>query len=325
MTLERPFYLILRGARMAVIDAILALLLLPLVTVAWQKRGGIVLPSTAVSTANFDTPYSDQILAAANKHGVEPALFFALIESESNFDATAVSHAGAQGLGQLMPATAQTCGVQDSFDVEENLDCAAWLLAYQLDKFGDVSLALAAYNAGEGAVASCMCVPNNGETEIYVPRVLAARERYRSKPQTTVSSSSSSSSAMVWPYRNQPKISGGLHGLSGWEGVDIVGGCGAELVAPIDGIVTYNARDGYIGPYDYKREQNTMLTILGDSGEVTLLHGVYDGVAVGNSVKAGETILGYESSIGNSTGCHTHLIVKVDGYVVNPLNLIGGG
>lgn len=321
MTFERPFYLVLRGARMAVIDAMLALLLLPLMTVAWQKRGGIALPTTAVSATHFNTPYAMEIMSAAMKHDIDPLLLAAVVESESAFDPLAVSRAGAEGLGQLMPATARACGVRDSFDITENLDCAAWLLSYLLDKFNDdTSLALAAYNAGEGTVRNCMCVPKNGETDVYVPRVLSAYERYRSKPQTTVSSS-----AIIWPYRTAPKIRGGLHGLSGWEGVDISGGCGTELIAPISGKISFNGRDGYIGPHDYKREQNTMLSITGNNGiEVILLHGIYD-VVVGDSVVAGQTVIGSEDSIGNSTGCHTHFIVKADGRVVNPSNLIGGG
>ena len=95
-------------------------------------------------------------------------LFTALINQESRFNPRAVSPKGAQGLGQLMPATARGLGVQDPFDPAENLNGAARYLTKQLDTFGSVSLALAAYNAGPSRVEQYGGVPPFKETQNYV-------------------------------------------------------------------------------------------------------------------------------------------------------------
>lgn len=111
----------------------------------------------------------------------------------------------------------------------------------------------------------------------------------------------------------------GWHGLGGWKGYDFVSlaGCGATVYAPINGVVTYNGRDGYIGPHDVKGEQNTMLSIdAGNGFEVVLLHGHYT-AEVGQVVRAGRTVIGKEASYGNSTGCHTHLVKRVNGSAVS--------
>lgn len=100
-------------------------------------------------------------------------LFVALVARESAFDPRAVSTAGAQGLAQLMPATAAELGVTDPFDPAENLDAGARYLAAQLQRFGDVALALAAYNAGPERVLSHHGVPPFAETRAYVAAVLS--------------------------------------------------------------------------------------------------------------------------------------------------------
>lgn len=97
-----------------------------------------------------------------------------VIKAESNFQITAVSHAGARGLMQLMPETARELGVDDPFDIEQNIDGGARYLRQMLDKFGgDLKTALAAYNAGPGAVEKYGGnVPPYLETKQYVRRVL---------------------------------------------------------------------------------------------------------------------------------------------------------
>src|SRR5690606_5292414 len=94
------------------------------------------------------TPYADLFTSAGSKHGVAPVLLAAIAKQESGFDPGAVSHAGAQGLMQLMPATAKGLGVTDSFDPTQAVDGAARLMRDLLDRFGRTDLALAAYNAG---------------------------------------------------------------------------------------------------------------------------------------------------------------------------------
>jgi hypothetical protein len=92
--------------------------------------------------------------------------------AESNFNPFAVSGAGAQGIAQFMPATARAYGLRNPFDAPAAIDAQAHLMADLLRQFGSVSLALAAYNAGPGAVAACHCVPQIPETQAYVARIL---------------------------------------------------------------------------------------------------------------------------------------------------------
>jgi soluble lytic murein transglycosylase-like protein len=102
-----------------------------------------------------------------------PEEFFTrLIWQESRFDPTAVSPAGAQGIAQFMPGTARAYGLDDPFDAERAIDAQAHLMRDLLRQFGAVPLALAAYNAGAGAVARCGCIPPYPETRGYVARIL---------------------------------------------------------------------------------------------------------------------------------------------------------
>ncbi len=119
-------------------------------------------------------PYAEIVGEAADTHQVPEALLWAMIGVESNFNPDAVSPAGAQGLMQLMPATAESLGVEDPLDPRQNVMGGAAYLRLMLDEFdGDLTLAVAAYNAGPRAVAEHMSVPDNGETPDYVARVLA--------------------------------------------------------------------------------------------------------------------------------------------------------
>jgi soluble lytic murein transglycosylase-like protein len=115
--------------------------------------------------------------AAAHRHGLDPELVLAVVGVESAFRPKAVSPKGAQGLMQLMPRTAASLGVEDALDPEQNLDGGTRHLGSLLALYGgDVERALAAYNAGEGAVARHGGIPPFRETREYVRRVL---ERYR--------------------------------------------------------------------------------------------------------------------------------------------------
>jgi len=114
------------------------------------------------------------IARAAAQYQLRPSLLRALIQAESNYNPRAVSPAGAQGLTQLMPGTAAGLGVTDPFDPAQNIFGGARYLRQQLDAFqGDERLALAAYNAGPGAVRRYHGIPPYPETQHYVTRVLA--------------------------------------------------------------------------------------------------------------------------------------------------------
>ncbi len=114
--------------------------------------------------------YQDLFVAAGDRWNVDPALLAAVARVESNFDPNAVSKAGAQGLMQFMPATASAMGV-DPLDPASAIDGAARYLRENLDRFGTVPLALAAYNAGPGAVQRHGGIPPYDETQRYVRRV----------------------------------------------------------------------------------------------------------------------------------------------------------
>jgi soluble lytic murein transglycosylase-like protein len=126
------------------------------------------------------TPYAAESTAAATKHGIDPALLAGLVKQESGFNPNAGSPAGARGLAQLMPGTAAGLGVTNVLDPVQNLDGGAKYLRQQLDAFGgDVTRALAAYNAGPGAVQRYGGVPPYAETQNYVRIVQANAAQYR--------------------------------------------------------------------------------------------------------------------------------------------------
>ncbi len=118
--------------------------------------------------------------AVARRHGLDPALVLAVVSVESGFQPKAVSRKGAQGLMQLMPGTASSLGVADALDAEQNLDGGTRHLGALLSQYGgDLTRALAAYNAGQAAVARYKGVPPYAETRGYVRKVLA---RYHPRP-----------------------------------------------------------------------------------------------------------------------------------------------
>jgi hypothetical protein len=116
--------------------------------------------------------YRAPIARAASRWNVSAALLAAQLLAESNFNPYAVSPAGARGIAQFMPGTAALYGLADPFDARAAIDAQAHLMSDLLEQFGSTALALAAYNAGPGAVAGCACVPPYPETQVYVARIL---------------------------------------------------------------------------------------------------------------------------------------------------------
>ncbi len=120
-----------------------------------------------------DTAYSQLIAAAAEAHGVNPVLVQALIQVESNYQPRAKSHKGAMGLMQLMPATAREYRVRNAYDPAANISAGVKKLKGLLDTFKDTALALAAYNACEGAVLKFNGITPYRETQNYVSKILS--------------------------------------------------------------------------------------------------------------------------------------------------------
>ncbi|MFT4034775.1 MAG: lytic transglycosylase domain-containing protein [Patulibacter sp.] len=143
-----------------------------------QRTTQTATPATVAANLS-GVPYASEITAAATKYDLDPALLAGLVKQESGFDPSIRSAAGATGLTQLMPATAKALGVTDATDPAQSLEGGAKYLREQLDRFGgDERLALAAYNAGPGAVQRYGGIPPYPETQHYVTAVLANRDTY---------------------------------------------------------------------------------------------------------------------------------------------------
>jgi len=157
--------------------------------------------ASATSTSSSlpaGTPYAAEITQAATTNGVDPALLAGLVKQESGFNPSAGSGAGARGLTQLMPGTASGLGVTNILDPVQNLNGGAKYLKQQLDAFGgDVTKALAAYNAGPGAVQRFGGVPPYAETQNYVRIVQANAAAYRAGTTSTPSSSTAGSTGAL--------------------------------------------------------------------------------------------------------------------------------
>jgi hypothetical protein len=135
--------------------------------------------STEIEAIPEDIPLSGDcdldwiIFRAGKRAGVDPRFIHAVIKQESRYDPKATSHVGAQGLMQMMPATAKRFGLKDPFNAAANVEAGTKYLKWLLKRFdGDVSLALAGYNAGEGSVEKYKGIPPYDETQKYVKKIV---------------------------------------------------------------------------------------------------------------------------------------------------------
>lgn len=142
-----------------------------------QDAGWQLAPAAVRNRVIESRPFAEAIALAAREAGIEVALLHAVVRTESGYRANAVSSAGAVGLGQLMPDTARRYGIERLDSAASNLHAAARHLRFLNERYkGDLTLVLAAYNAGEGAVDRFGGIPPYPETRAYVPRVLAEYE-----------------------------------------------------------------------------------------------------------------------------------------------------
>ncbi len=144
-----------------------------LLALAANKSGMVI------DKSQWSEEIEKSIAISSQKYHVDANLIRSVIKQESNFNPYAISRAGAQGLMQLMPGTAEGLGVEDPFDISENIDGGTRYLKDQLVAFdGNLDLALAAYNAGPGAVAKYGGIPPYAETQGYVKKVLQNYSEY---------------------------------------------------------------------------------------------------------------------------------------------------
>jgi soluble lytic murein transglycosylase-like protein len=130
-------------------------------------------------------PYGSIIYREAKKNALPPELVAAVVQAESDFRVRLVSNKSATGLMQIVPETGRILGAGDLFNPNENIAAGTRYLRYLLDRFGDPRIALAAYNAGEGTVERCRCIPDFAETQEYVRRVNAHTRRYRERVRSS--------------------------------------------------------------------------------------------------------------------------------------------
>lgn len=175
-----------------------------------RYRGLPALSGTTSGSFRFPSrvrdSYDELIQEVSARYRVDPVLVKSMIHAESAFNPAAISLRGAQGLMQLMPQTATGLGVRDSFDPRENIEGGVRHLRYLLDRYpGNVPLAIAAYNAGEGAVNSYRGIPPYPETQRYVERVLAVGGLARTAGggQAVIYRYRSSDGAVI--YSNRPQ------------------------------------------------------------------------------------------------------------------------
>ncbi len=129
--------------------------------------------TSTTETASTSRPFSEIIREASQTYGIDENIISAVIKQESSFNPQAESSCGALGLMQLMPATAQSLGVKNAFNAEENIMAGTRYLKQKLDEFnGSLPLALAAYNAGSGAVRKYGGIPPYKETQAYVNNII---------------------------------------------------------------------------------------------------------------------------------------------------------
>ena len=130
-------------------------------------------------------PYGEIIFREARRNDLPPELVAAMVHTESDFRRNLVSHKSAQGLMQIVPSTARILGIRDPFDPQQNIAAGTKYFRYLLDRFDSETMALAAYNAGEGNVERFGGIPPFAETKNYIVKVNRRTDRYRQRVHNT--------------------------------------------------------------------------------------------------------------------------------------------
>jgi murein DD-endopeptidase MepM/ murein hydrolase activator NlpD len=279
-----------------------------------------------VSDARIPAEYAGLVNDAATTHGVSAPWLAAMLQAESAWNPRAVSSAGAQGLGQLMPGTARRLGVTDPFDPAQNIDGAARYLKQQYEHFGSWELALAAYNAGPGAVIRYGGIPPYAETRAYVPRVAALAEQYGAEDAAVIVCAEGVAAAAEGPVIVDETACpiGRPHHFTDTWGAPRSGGRthkGVDMFAEV-GVPLYAYRSGTVR-LTSSRLGGISLWITADSGDryyYAHLSGYAEGLTSGARVEVGD-VVGYNGNTGNARYTPPHLHWEVHpggGSAVNP-------
>jgi murein DD-endopeptidase MepM/ murein hydrolase activator NlpD len=307
------------------------------------------------------TRWERLIVRSASAYDVDPNALATIMLVESCGNPEAVSSAGAMGLMQVMPLNFMSHELPLAYDPQVNIDKGAAVYRTFLNAAGgDVGNAFAGYNGGFMALNSKNwgeetqrysrwtndiykgVLSGNGEAirEFYtqhkygctkaelvrtpdmsIQNPLPAWVNYLSKQVPDIYPAGEGEVILPYPSNVTPTlVDNGLHGVGDWPGRDWLAPCGTPLYAPISGVVVRKGTDSYVGPYgannSYLALKNKPLGL-----EVVMMHGDYI-VEVGQEVVQGRTVVGVERSNGNSTDCHTHLSVKKNGQIIDPLQFV---
>ena len=301
---------------------LIVVLLVPFLVLPFAMIGGLFSSEQGKGAPVSGVKYAAEINAAAAKHGVDPSLLAAVIQQESGGNPNAVSSAGAVGVMQIMPENAAGA---DLTDPAENIDRGAEILAGHLKKYdGNLAKALAAYNAGPGAVAKYGGVPPYPETQNYVQNITA---NYQTMRQETLPNLIKKGRGLSVPVANATISSkygprnGGFH-----RGQDFAAPVGTPILAAGSGVVesvqtpTNNSR---LGP---EQSYGTLVVIDHGGGLKTRYAHMYPyqiKVKPGQRVQRG-AIIGAVGDFGNSTGPHLHFEVRKEGKAMDPATVLKG-
>lgn len=280
------------------------------------KQTGLI--KTSGSGSSYSGKYSSEINKAASTYGVDPYLIAAMIQAESSFNPNARSSAGAQGLMQLMPATARSLGVTNAYDPAQNIMGGTKYIAQQIEKFGgDIEKALWAYNAGAGNVSKILNSGANSWTGVkaYADKIIAQF----GKTNQAISSTASNVADYYLNNFRQTSQFGSQESFrkSPHKGLDLSDGKSGSVIKAL--------QSGKVITATYSKSAGNWVVVQQDDGSVAkYMHMLKTPeVKAGQRVAAGQRI-GQVGNTGDSKGAHLHLQIEQNGKPIDPKQYLEG-